>query len=83
MVQAPCGCIAGPRGTITACDEHGPRKEPACCAFFNVGNLVYKGVYLPSVEEYEAHGYDRADYDRFIEYQKRGIDDGQEAKPPC
>lgn len=34
-----------------------PHPDRPCCAFFGIGHTMYKGVYLPSREEYVAHGY--------------------------
>lgn len=52
----------------------GAASEFQCCDFFNVGNETYKGVYIPSREEYEAHGYDAANYERFVANTKAQTD---------
>lgn len=52
-----------------------PSTERPCCMFLNVDNVTYKGIYLPGVEEFAAHGYKRELYDRFMESWKRNIDE--------
>lgn len=50
-------------------------KPERCCRFFMVGHTMYKGVYLPSADEYAAHGYPREGYERAMAQWKRGIDE--------
>jgi hypothetical protein len=50
-------------------------RELACCKFFGVGHTMYKGVYLPSKEEYVAHHYSAENYDRFMAQSKKNIDE--------
>ena len=49
--------------------------ERPCCRFHNIDNLVYKGVYLPGVEEFVAHGYKRDLYESFLASWKQNIDE--------
>ncbi len=52
------------------------RLEPRpCCKFFGVGNTLYKGIYLPSKDEYVAHGYPADRYEAAMAQWKRGIDE--------
>jgi hypothetical protein len=50
-----------------------PPEKP-CCRFFGVGNTMYKGVYLPSVEEYVAHGYMRENFGEAMRQWHASID---------
>jgi hypothetical protein len=58
-----------------AADSRGqPAGERPCCRFFGIGHTMYKGVYLPSKEEYVAHGYQAESFDRAMTQWKRSID---------
>lgn len=48
--------------------------ERPCCIHFNVNHVIYKGQYLPSADEYEAHGYKRSEYDKALVSWKQSID---------
>lgn len=50
-------------------------EQRPCCDFFNVDNIIYKGHYLPGVEEFVAHGYKRELYDSFLKGWKESIDE--------
>lgn len=70
---ASCATLAKP-----ASDADLPVVEPGrprpCCRFFMVGHTMYKGIYLPSVEEYVAHGYKRENFDAAMAEWKDSID---------
>ena len=46
----------------------------SCCAFQGVKNVIYKGQYLPSIEEFVAHGYARERYADFMRSWEETID---------
>lgn len=48
-------------------------RESGCCAHAGTG-FVYKGTYLPSLDEYVAHSYRAENYERAIEQYKASID---------
>jgi hypothetical protein len=50
-----------------------PRQKPTRAASFEGTGFEYKGVYLPSREEYAAHGY-TGDYNAAIAAFKEQID---------
>lgn len=50
------------------------RGKTPCCKFFGIGHTMYKGVYLPSVEEYVAHGYMRENFGEAMRQWHASID---------
>lgn len=49
-----------------------PKKE--CCDFFMKGHTMYRGVYIPSKEEWVAHGYRAEWYDQKVVDMKADAD---------
>jgi hypothetical protein len=47
--------------------------KPECCPYFMKGHAIYKGQYIPSREEYEAHGY-KGDYEIFCATLRKEAD---------
>ncbi len=61
-------------------DQRRDYSDP-CCRLFNVGHTVYKGHYLPSLEEYVLHGYPAAGYESFIAREKAWLDRPSSSEP--
>jgi hypothetical protein len=64
-----------PFGHAATCTQmRGQAPDRPCCRFFGIGHTIYKGVYLPSKEEYVAHGYPADRYEHAMAQWKRSVD---------
>ncbi len=65
---------AAPETSRSSTSDALDQTERPCCAFFGVGHTIYKGRYLPSLDEYVAHGYKADTYERFLADEKERAD---------